>query len=180
MRTMYSLVLRVGAAAAAIAMVSTAVSQVATFGGDRIKFPDNFEKGVLYTTIDRADNKQFRELYASKEAVEAAKAGKPLPNGTVLTLVQYKAKLDAQGNPEKDSNGRFIKDELVGYTVMEKEPGWGASIPEDIRNGEWEYQAFKADRTVNDKAQLKRCFECHKPLDSRLDFVFSYDKLAGK
>jgi hypothetical protein len=33
---------------------------------------------------------------------------------------------------------------------------------------------------VNDKANLKACFECHKPLEPRKDFVFSYDKLAGK
>ena len=35
--------------------------------------------------------------------------GKPLPHGTVLTLVQYKAQVDPQGNPVKDSKGRFLK-----------------------------------------------------------------------
>ena len=51
---------------------------------------------MLYTTVDRADNKQYRELYASQAAVDAAKKGQPLPDGTVLTLVQYRAKLDAR------------------------------------------------------------------------------------
>jgi hypothetical protein len=27
----------------------------------------------------------------------------------VITMLQYAARLDAQGNPEKDANGRFIK-----------------------------------------------------------------------
>ena len=40
-------------------------------------------------------------------------------------MIQYAAKLDAQGNPEKDANGRFIKGNLIGYTVMEKRTGWG-------------------------------------------------------
>ena len=147
-------------------------------GGDLVKFPEDYDKGVLYTTVDRADNKQYRELFVSPAAaVDAAKKGEPLPSGTVLTLVQYAAKVDAQGNPEKDANGRFIKDRLVAYTVMEKRAGWGKEYPDDIRNGEWEYQAFTADKKVNDKAVLANCFKCHKPLDARQDFVFTYDKL---
>ena len=29
---------------------------------------------------------------------------------------------------------------------------------------------------MNDKANLKGCFTCHKPLDKQ-DFVFSFDKM---
>jgi hypothetical protein len=158
----------------ALAAVSFTVGVSA--GGDKIAFPEDYAKGVLYTTVDRPDNKQYRELFSTPEAIAAVKAGKPMPSGTVLTLVQYRAKLNAAGEPEKDANGRFIKGELVGYTVMEKREGWGTEYPDDIRNGEWEYQAFKADKTVNDKANLKNCFVCHKPYDKQ-DFVFSYDKM---
>ncbi len=139
------------------ALLAAAVLAVgARAGGENVKFPENYAKGVLYTTVDRADNKQYRELYSTPEAIAAVKAGQPIPSGTVLTLVQYKAKLDASGNPEKDANGRFIKGDLVAYTVMEKRTGWGKEYADDIRNGEWEYQAFKADKTVNDKAKLKQ------------------------
>ena len=58
---------------------------------EKIVFPAKFKEGVLYTIADRYDVKQYRELYASPAAVQAAKEGKPLPSGTVLTLVQYKA-----------------------------------------------------------------------------------------
>ena len=141
-------------------------------GGDKVAFPENHAACVLFTTVDRPDNKQFRELYTSAEALE------PLPSGTVITLIQYAAKLDAQGNPEKDANGRFIKGNLIGYTVMEKRTGWGTEYPDDIRNGEWEYQAFKADKSPNTAANLTACFNCHKPLDKQ-DFVFLYDKLKA-
>lgn len=147
-------------------------------GGENVVFPENYAKGVLYATVDRADNKQYRELYVTPETIEAMKAGKPIPSGTVLTLVQYKALLTAAGDPQKDAGGRFIKGPLLGYTVMEKRDGWGGEYPDDVRNGEWEYQAFKADRSVNDKANLRACFTCHKPLDKQ-DFVFSYDKLKA-
>ena len=168
------------AVATALAGACTALIAVnARAGADKVAFPDNYAAGVLYTTVDRADNKQYRELYTSRAAIEAAKKSQPLPSGSVITLVQYAAKLDATGNPEKDASGRFIKDKLIAYTVMEKRTGWGTEYPADIRNGEWEYRAFKADKTPNTAAKLTACFNCHKPLDARLDFVFTYDKMKA-
>jgi hypothetical protein len=165
------------AVATALAVCISVAALEVRAGGEKVMYPD-YAKHTLYTTVDRADNKQYRELYVSPpEAIEAAKKGEPLPSGTVLTLVQFRAKLDAQGNPEKDANGRFIKtDEILAYTVMGKRAGWGTEYADNIRNGEWEYQAFTAERKVNEKANLTACFQCHKPLDKQ-DFVFSYDKL---
>ena len=142
-------------------------------GGDKVAFPENFAAGTLYTTVDRPDNKQYREVFISPPAaLEAAKKDQPLPNGTVITLVQYAAVLDAQGNPVKDANGRFSKGNLVAYTVMEKRAGWGAEYPAEWRNGEWEYAAFNAAGVLNDKANYKACFECHKPHE-KMDYVIS-------
>jgi hypothetical protein len=171
--------LRTHAAIASLAVIAgTAVVVPVLAGGDKVAFPADYDKGVLFTTVDRADNKQYRELYTSAAALEAATKGEPLPDGTVITLVQYAAKLDAQGNPEKDANGRFIKANIIGYAVMEKRSGWGTEYPDNIRNGEWEYQAFKADKTPNTGANLTACFNCHKPLDKQ-DFVFVYDKMKS-
>jgi hypothetical protein len=149
-------------------------------GPDNVKFPANYAKGVLYHTVDRADNKQFRELFITKFAAEEAKAGRPLPSGTVITMVNYKAKLGADGQPEKDGNGRFIKtDEIAAIAVMEKRMGWGAEYPPDMRNGEWEYRVFKADGTVNDKADLKTCFTCHLDKVRNQDFVFTLAQIKA-
>jgi plastocyanin len=153
-------------------------SQAAHAGGDKVTFPEGFDKGVMYGTVDRHDIKQYRELWANKGAVDAVKAGKPIPSGTVLTLVQYKARVDDKGNPVKDANGRFKKGELVAYAVMEKRRGWGGEYKDDMRNGEWEYQAFKADKTVNSMAKLDTCFTCHKPHAGQ-DFVISLARLSG-
>jgi hypothetical protein len=147
-------------------------------GGDKVAFPENYAAGVLYGTVDRYDIKQYRELYATAAAVDAARKGEPIPSGTVLTLVQYKAQVDAQGNPLKDANGRFIKGDIAGYAVMEKRAGWGTEYPDDLRNGEWEYQSFLVDRKVNDKANLNGCFQCHKPHAGQ-DFVISLASLKG-
>jgi plastocyanin len=110
--------------------------------------------------------------------VDAVKAGKPIPSGTVLTLVQYKARVDGTGSPVKDASGRFQKGDLLAYTVMEKRAGWGAEYPPEMRNGEWEYQVFNAEGKVNDKANLKSCFACHKPHAGQ-DYVISLARLTG-
>jgi hypothetical protein len=148
-------------------------------GGDKVTFPADFEKGVNYFTFDRADNKQVRMYYTSQAAIDAAKKGEPLPANTVITMIQYAAQLGADGNPVKDANGRFIKTNIVGYTAMEKRSGWGAEYPENVRNGEWEYQAFRPDKTPNPTANLTNCFNCHKPLGEKVDFVYTYDKLQA-
>src|SRR5258707_5959783 len=161
-----------------LAALAAVVSR-SSAGPEKIVFPANYKDGVLYTIADRYDVKQYRELYASAAAVQAAKEGKPLPSGTVLTLIQYKAQVDAQGNPLKDARGRFLKGDLIAYAVMEKRAGWGTEYPDDIRNGEWEYAAFGADGKFNDKANYKACFQCHKPHD-QIDFVISYPAMAGR
>jgi len=155
-----------------------ALAMQARAGGEKVAFPEGFEKGTLYSTVDRYDIKQFRELYANKEAVDAVRRGQPIPGGTVLTLIQYKAKTDDKGNPVKGPDGRFIKENVLAYGVMEKRAGWGTEYPANIRNGEWEYQTFTADKKVNPKANLNSCFQCHKPHEKQ-DFVMSLASLSG-
>jgi plastocyanin len=148
-------------------------------GPDKVKFPANWKDHVLYTTVDRYDIKQHRELYASTQAaVDALKAGRPLPDGTVLTLIQYKARVDAAGNPVKGADGRFVKGDLIAHTVMEKRKGWGAEYPAEWRNGEWEYALFNAAGALNEKANYKACFQCHKPHE-KADFVISMAAVRG-
>ncbi|HTG97133.1 MAG TPA: hypothetical protein VL982_06765, partial [Burkholderiales bacterium] len=60
-----------------IAILAAFVSTAAFAGPEKIKFPSNYLKGVLYQTLDRSDIKQYRELYAPAEAVDAVRKGKP-------------------------------------------------------------------------------------------------------
>jgi len=164
-------------ATVAVTLVGLTAAVQVRAGGDRVAFPESYAKGVVYLTLDKPDNKQVREYFTSPEAAEAARKGAPLPDGTVITAVQYAAQLDAQGNPTKDPNGRFSKtSNILGYAVMEKRAGWGTAYPENVRNGDWEYQAFRADKTANPNANLSACFNCHKPQAGQ-DFVFTHDSL---
>jgi len=149
-------------------------------GPENIRFPEDFDKGVMYATVDRYDIKQYRELWSTPAGVKAVREGKPITSGTVLTVVQYAAKQDDKGNLVKDANGRFVKGDLVGFGVMEKRTGWGAGYPAAWRNGEWEYAAFTKDRKPNEKANagIQACFVCHKPHEGQ-DFVMSLARLSG-
>jgi plastocyanin len=177
----------IGAALAAAALAAVTTSTVVAQnapplvapGPNRLQFPADWPKQTMYATVDRHDTKQYREFYTSAEAVQAAREGKPIPDGTIITLAAYAAKLDADGKPVKDAGGRFVKDKLVAVNSMQKKAGWGADIPAEIRNGDWIYQSFTPDGQVNEKANLTSCYQCHLPF-AKEEFLTNLPKLAGR
>lgn len=162
-----------------LAEVSTAIlfvlTTAATAGPEKVAFPA-YQTHVLYTVLDQPDIKELREAYINREAFRALKPGQPLPNGTVLSLPTFKALLNDKGELVKDPNGRLVRGRLDRVVVMEKRKGWGLEYPENLRNGEWEYARFLADGTRDPGANIKGCFECHKPESAR-DFVFTLPQL---
>lgn len=161
----------------AAAVVATVLLAGAAFvevkaGPELVKFPADYDKAVRYGVVSNPKNKLYREFYTPRSVVDAVKAGKPVPSGAWIIMKSYKAKLDPTGAPVKGADGHFEKDGVAAYAVMEKRAGWGKEYPDTLRNGEWEYQAFTPARAVNDKANLKACFECHKPKDQD-DYLFT-------
>jgi plastocyanin len=169
------------ALAVVLAALGGLVAATGRAGPEQISFPADYAKWEKYAIVDRYDNKQYRELYTSPAAVKAVREGKPIPDGTVIAMAIHSAKLDDKGAPLKDASGRFIKDKLTAVTVMEKRQGWGASVPEEWRNADWQYASFTADGKPNAEANanIKSCFVCHKPHEKQ-DFVISLASLAGK
>jgi hypothetical protein len=164
-------------AASAIALLLLATASSA--GPEKVAFPVGYKTNqVLYTTVDRSDNKTVRDLYASREAVQMARAGQPLPSGSVITMEVYKARIDDKGAPLQDANGRFMKDALTGIFVMEKRTGWGTEYADDLRNSEWEYARFTPDGKPFEKGDTTACLQCHKPMSGQ-DFVFTMPQLIG-
>ena len=43
-------------------------------GPNKVAFPENWNQGVMYSQVDRHDVKQYRELWATKAAVDAVTA----------------------------------------------------------------------------------------------------------
>lgn len=146
----------------------------------RVTFPADYpSRFTRYTTINFPDRKQVRHYYANDVALKAARAGKPLPDGSYLFVEVFKARLDAGKMPVEGSDGFFETDSLAAYTAMVKQPGWGASIPELLRNGDWNYAVFNADQTLKTGVNHATCLACHKPLDGD-SYVFSLKQLSEK
>ena len=144
-----------------------------------VTFPEGYKDTFTkYHTINFPDTKQVRYYYANKVAVDAAKAGKTLPDGSVLFVEGYAAKLDAAGKPVMGGDGFFTPDKLVVYTAMAREAGWGKDIPDMLRNSDWNYAIFTPEKQHRAGINQAECFACHKPLDN-VSYTFTLKQLAA-
>jgi len=143
-----------------------------------VTFPEGYKAIFkMYQTVNRPDINQVRYLWANPIAWQAAKDGKPLPDGSILLLEQHAAKLEG-GKPVTGGDGFFVSDRLVGYTLMGHGPGWGKDIPEILRNGDWNYASFTPDMKLRAGLSTGECLACHKPLD-KANYLFSNEPLAA-
>jgi cytochrome c553 len=143
-----------------------------------VTFPEGYKSTFkMYQTVNRADINQVRYLWANPVAWQAAKDGKPLPDGSVLLLEQHAAKLEG-GKPVTGSDGFYVADRLIGFALMGHGPGWGKDIPEILRNGDWNYAGFTPDMKLRAGLNTGECLACHKPLD-KANYLFSNDPLAS-
>lgn len=144
-----------------------------------LTFPDGYKDTfVKYHTINFPATRQVRHYYANKAAVEAAKAGKPLPDGSYLIAEVYSAKLDASGKPVTGSDGFFVPEKHLVYTAMGTGAGWGNDIPDALRNGNWNYAVFTLDKKPRPGVNQAECLACHKPLDA-VSYTFTLKQIAA-
>ena len=142
-----------------------------------VTFPEGYKESFTkYHTVNVPATKQVRYYYANKAAVAAAKAGKPLPDGSVLFVEVYAAKLDGD-KPVTGGDGFFVADKLLLYTAMAREVGWGKDIPEMLRNDNWNYAIFTADKQHRAGVNQAECLACHKPLNN-VSYTFTLKQLT--
>jgi cytochrome c553 len=156
----------------------TKSAQLANVAKTSVTFPEGYQSSFTkYHTISFPATKQVRYYFANPVAVKAAKEGKDLPNGSYLFAEVYSAKLGADGAPVKGADGQFVADKLVAYTAMGRDAGWGKDIPDMLRNEEWNYAVFAADKQRRTAANQAECLGCHKPLD-KTSYTFTIKELA--
>jgi cytochrome c553 len=145
----------------------------------RVTFPETYKEAFTkYHTINFPPAKQVRYYYANSAAFAAAQSAKTLPDGSSIFVEVYDARLDAQNNPIKGSDGFFVPDKLTRYVAMARDAGWGEDIPELLRNENWNYAIFKTDKQYQPINQAE-CLACHKPL-SNVSYLFTLQQLAAE
>ena len=144
-----------------------------------VTFPENYKSTFTkYHTINFPATGQVRYYYANKAAVDAARAGKPLPAGSYLLAEVHSAKKGADGKPVTGADGFFVPEKPLLYTAMASGPGWGKDFPDMLRNGDWNYAIFTLDKQHRPGVNQAECLGCHKPLD-KVSYVFTLKQLAA-
>ncbi|HET9042291.1 MAG TPA: cytochrome P460 family protein [Burkholderiales bacterium] len=144
----------------------------------RVTFPEGYKDTfVKYHTINFPATGQVRYYFANKTAVQAAKEGKALPDGSVLFAEVYAARRDADKKPVMGNDGFFVAEKLLFYTAMARGAGWGADIPEMLRNENWNYAVFTLDKQQRPGVNQAECLACHKPLD-KVSYTFTLKQIA--
>lgn len=125
---------------------------------NRVKFPDNLDSLVHYTGRERGNS--VTHIKTTQSVIDLIKAGKPVPDGSQFVLIDYR-------------DGKLYR-----YFVMEKGANWGADYDEGRRTGDWQFQWFWADRSVNMAENTNRCQSCHQGA-SDSDFLFTHSEVQA-
>jgi cytochrome c553 len=128
----------------------------------RMTFPAGFPAG--FTSYERipAEGGGTTERYANDVAFAAARAGRPLPDGSTIMVVNR----DAAGT-------------ITSYAAMAALPGRGESVPALLRNGNWDVALFDAVHVRNDLLNQAQCLACHRP-QAPNSFVFTLPALRTR
>jgi plastocyanin len=160
---------------------------------DRVGFPTGYKDTYkLFYVFDNYQNRQIRAVYGNSIAASVTPGQTfNFPYGSILLFESYTVKEDAAGEPLLDRNGRFIPNVFTTIFVMRKERGFGAAYNE-IRNGEWEYVAYRPDGTyATPPPGTGSCALCHltggglplsrdsQPIGAQWDYVFRPDLYFG-
>jgi len=156
---------------------------------DRVGFPADYQNTfkVLYT-FDNYQNRQIRKVWGNPAAASVPPGQAfNFPYGSVILFESYTIRLDSSLEPVLDEQGRFIPVTLTTLFVMRKERGFGEDYRE-LRNGEWEYMAYRPDGSVSTPANATgACALCHltggalnlssasKSIGASWDYVFRPD-----
>jgi cytochrome c553 len=157
----------------------TVPDEIAAIKKSKMTFPRDFPKGfVLYASTNKEERGTVTRAYINNAGFAAVKAKKPLPDGSVIMIAAYSAKLDADKKPVVDKDGNWVVDELKAFEGMEARAGWGKDVPEMLRNVNWNYSLFNADKSPREVNQAV-CLACHKP-QAENSFVFGLKKIQAK
>lgn len=136
-------------------------------------FPEGYrETFKQFFVFDRLDTKSVQYVCGNDAAV-SVKPGEPLPYGSILVFETWRPKQDPSGKPILDEKGHMVRQMLNAIFVMRKEKGFGKAY-ESLRNGEWEYVAYRSDKSYLIPPQnTANCASCHLAgVGQANDFVF--------
>ena len=125
---------------------------------NRVAFPADLDALEHYTTVTRGEVTEF--IYTSRAALDAIKAGTPAPPGTQVILQDWR-------------DGAVYR-----LFVMQNGAGWGDDYAEASRAGDWQFQWYWPDGSINTDENTERCRACHQSREGS-DYIFTHDDARG-
>ena len=101
----------------------------AKFIAKRVSLPADLSGFTHYMTFNHKRRKQLRKVYANRVAIEAAKADRALPDGSVIVVEAFKAKMGPDKKPIVGADEFYVSTGRAGFTAMERQSGWGGDFP---------------------------------------------------
>ena len=110
-----------------------------------LKMPAGFPAGFIQYQDKPGANGGRTQRYASAVAVKAAKAGQPLPDGSIIVTVAL------------DKDGK-----VASYEAMESKASWATAVPAILKNGDFQYGRFQPNMQPVADFNQAPCLACHK------------------
>lgn len=110
-----------------------------------LKLPAGFPAGFTQYQDKPGANGGRTQRYANAVAVKAAKAGQPLPTGSIIVTVSL------------DKDGK-----VANYEAMESKADWASALPPILRAGDFQFGRFEASGQPVANFNQAPCLACHK------------------
>jgi hypothetical protein len=111
----------------------------------------------------------IRVVIGNDKAIEAYRAGKPFPEGTIIGRVAWKMVPSEENNKTFGQAQSFVPGDAPDWYLqfMEKDTKKYAAT------GGWGYSNFNKDlKPLTDEKIMYSCFSCHKAVEAR-DYIFT-------
>lgn len=111
----------------------------------------------------------IRVVIGNDKAIEAYRAGKPFPEGTIIGRVAWKMVPSEENNKAFGQAQSFVPGDAPDWYLqfMEKDTKKYAAT------GGWGYSNFGKDlKPLTDEKIMYSCFSCHKAVEAR-DYIFT-------
>jgi len=162
-------------ALAAVVLAGTLAAAVAAIAADPSPSPvanpvgkwDDYE---MIIGVDVPLRGTLRHVYVDRASAAQARRTGTLPYGTRIVMRDYVGVPDGAGGWKRE-NHRLVAGKAVVVLVQQKEKGWGAAHPAEVRNGEWEYGLFTPEGKPLAVDTEKACMGCHKRF-AATDYTF--------
>ena len=147
---------------AVIALASSSAAVLAAEDAPQVVNPvGNWDEYELIIQADMPLRGTLRRVYIDRPSGWVARITGKLPYGSKLVMRDYTAVPDGRGG-WKTANDLLVPGHPATVLVQQKERGWGASHPPEVRIGEWEFGLYTpAGKPIHADFE-KACMPCHK------------------